>query len=138
MEDNTLEGQGQSNSVENECDYDEIDIISHPAEHEIAEIKRETSSDGHCNERQDYDWKSKHIGTSAASSKKTARFSDAIVDSGISEHREKLVKAEGEFSNNCLDKVQFTSIDEGIPDENDLYKRFYFESDHLALKDNAE
>ena len=44
--DNTLEGQGQSNSAENECDYDEIDIVSHPAEHEIAEIKRETSSDG--------------------------------------------------------------------------------------------
>ena len=38
----------------------------------------------------------------------------------------------------CLDKVQFDSLDEGIPDENDIYNRFYFESDHLALKDNSE
>lgn len=38
----------------------------------------------------------------------------------------------------CLEKVEFDSLDEGIPDENDVYKRFYFESNHLALKDNPE
>lgn len=52
-----------------------------------------------------------------------------------------------EFSNNgsdemshinYLQKVAFDSLDEGVPDENDIYNRFYFESDHLALKDNAE
>ena len=37
-----------------------------------------------------------------------------------------------------LEKVQFDELDEGIPDEDDIFNRFYFESDHLALKDNAE
>lgn len=52
-----------------------------------------------------------------------------------------------EFSNNesdemshinYLQKVAFDSLDEGVPDENDIYNRFYFESDHLALKHNPE
>lgn len=52
-----------------------------------------------------------------------------------------------EFSNNgsdemshinYLQKVAFDSLDEGVPDENDIYNRFYFESDHLALKVNPD
>jgi hypothetical protein len=135
MADNALEEEGQPSLAENECESDEIDIVSHSNEHEISEIKQEYLPD----ERQNCDLKSKQASTFAAGSKKTARFSNAVVDSSTSEPRERLdIKEEREFSCNSLDKVQFTSMDEGMPDENDVYKRFYFESDHLALKDNAE
>ncbi len=38
MEDKSLEEQGQSNSAENECEFDEIDIVSDPTESKISEI----------------------------------------------------------------------------------------------------
>jgi hypothetical protein len=140
MEDKNLEEQGQSNSAENECEFDEIDIVSDPTESKISEINQESSLEGHShvNERQK-DVKSKPVKTFVTSKKKAGCLLNTAVDSGLFEDGEKLVKDEREFSNdNCLDKVQFTSMDEGVPDENDVYKRFYFESDHLALKENAE
>jgi hypothetical protein len=139
MADVSLEEQEQSNSTEIECELDEIDIVSDPIAHEISEGTCEPSPDSHRNDTRT-DGKCKQVITSATGDKKEGRLSNAVVDSGLFEDHEKLVDDETEFPTNkySLQKVQFTSVDEGVPDEDDVYKRFYFESDHLALKDNAE
>ena len=132
MDDQGLEEQGKSKTDDNECEFVEIDILNDPIDDNIASIKQEPLQDQ--SEPVD-EIKPKQVNASAACDEKEGIHLNAFVDSDNSAE----LKDKSELtSQDCLQKVQFTSVDEGIPDENDVYKRFYFESDHLALKDNAE
>lgn len=130
-------------STEDDRDLDEIDIINDPSEQITSKNFKEDpfTLDGthHTDDMKNYSksnkMKSFDCDTEIGTSNSTA-------DSGVDEIIKNPVKDETSrhkfLSHNSLNKVQFNSWDEGMPDENDVYSRFYFESDHLALKDNAE
>lgn len=136
MDDKSLEEQVQLNFAEDECEFEEIDIVSEPAEGETSKI-HQPGLDSHSTGKRSANVESLPAKTST--NDKKARLSNTAAECRPFGERRNVVKDETKLtSTNFLQKVQFTGEDEGIPDETDAYKRFYFESDHLALKDNAE
>ncbi|XP_028394726.1 ZZ-type zinc finger-containing protein 3-like isoform X2 [Dendronephthya gigantea] len=130
--------------TEDDCDLDEIDIINDPSEQIISKNYREGPFilDGtHHTDDMKNDLKLDKTKNFPCDNRE-AGTSNSTADSGENEIMKNSVKDETnsrEFSNsNSLHKVQFNCKDEGVPDEKDVYSRFYFESDHLALKDNAD
>lgn len=130
MSDKIPEEKVNLNSARSECELDEIDIENDPIEHNInAFVIKQLDNDVPKPEQNQV----KQVDTSASTSTddKKAGHPSNIVELGQ--------QAKNAFSKeHCFDKVKFTSVDEGVPDETDVYNRFYFESDHLALKDNSE
>ena len=136
MGDKSLEEQVQLNFAEDECEFEEIDIVSEPAEGETSKIQLPGLDSPTTGKRSA---NVEPLPAKTFTDHKKARLSNTAAESGPFGERRNVVKDETKLtSTDSLQKVQFTGEDEGIPDETDAYKRFYFESDHLALKDNAE
>ncbi|XP_046845354.1 ZZ-type zinc finger-containing protein 3-like isoform X2 [Xenia sp. Carnegie-2017] len=116
------------NSVAAESETEEIDVISDPTPLDVVanfSLNEEiTNNKTRTNETD--------IGVNVEIRQAA---SNVINDGGSVDNKNTMV---GVPDVNVLDKVQFTSVDDGEPDETDVYKRFYFESDHLALKENAD
>lgn len=134
-------------SHENESEVGEVDIISDPADVLVSNVNT-SQGKGHDGNK---DLNSLDKCLEAVEYTRRESFSETRAeDQGDVNLVPKINKAEGnEFSATndenelsdiscCLQKVEFDSLDEGVPSENDIYNRFYFESDHLALKDNPE
>lgn len=143
--------------VKNEAtEIDDVDIVSEPAD--ILISSHETVQENSCVLNEDYISCDKIVESKTSkcrpllmSLQPTKDCSETNVDQSMESTAQKinLVYQDKEISGNnnesdeildvkCLEKVEFDSLDEGIPDENDVYNRFYFESNHLALKDNPE
>ena len=135
MGDQSSEEQVQSNHAENECEFEEIDIVSDPAEDKTPKIQQ-SRLDGRTTGKHRINGKSVPVKTST--NNKKVCVSNTEEEAGPSGGQINLKDETKLTCTKSLQKVQFNGEDEGIPDETDAYKRFYFESDHLALKDNAE
>ena len=116
------------NSVAAESETEEIDVISDPTPLDVVanfSLNEEITNN-----------KTRNNETDIGNNVEIRQAASNVINGGGSVDNKNTVVGVPDV--NVLDKVQFTSVDDGEPDETDVYKRFYFESDHLALKENAE